>query len=273
MHEGHSSVSSGVEFQSGQSDLLIALQQVLEAYLKEVSTRSLNGLSRRCTVSEPTLRRILRGQIKTLPTSTTILDILTNLSGEKNTSKLALLYPGPIAEYLKNLLPQSQDCQTEYDTELNHELQDGVKYIIYKLCSNSCGLEKSKLHELYGAHGEKTIAQLVQKGYVREEGDVYFSSVTNFTISNDHFVENFKLLADYIKVQVPCTSSSQPSLLANYSESVSMAAFKQITALQKSTLRKIRNIMSKDESKGTVPVFLLLAIDTLDSQRPGKSAL
>ncbi len=247
-------------------DLMSALQRALQDYLNQKISRSLNSLSKRCTVSEPTLRRILKGQIKTLPTSTTILDILTNITGEKNTSQIAKLFPGPIAEYLQSTLPQSEDCNTEYSSELNEELKDPVKYVIYKLSSNSRGLSIKKLYDLFGRHGQVSADSLVQKNYLSYSQNTYFSVVKNFTMNQENFVSNFKLIADYIKTQNPMTKTNLHALLANYSESVSVEAYKEIVSLQKKTLQKIRNIMLDDDSKGPIPLFFLLALDTLDPQ-------
>lgn len=249
---------------SGSSDLLCALQSALQNYLDQKDTRSLNGLSKKCTVSEPTLRRILRGQIKTLPTATTILDILTNITGEKNTSVLAKQFPGSIAEYLQTTIPQTDDCRTEYNSELNEELKDPVKYVIYKLSSNSQGLKSTKLIELFGRHGQLSAESLVQKNFLNFADNIYSSKVKNFTMNQENFIHNFKLIADYIKTQNPLTKPHLQSLLANYSESVSEEAYKEIMSIQKKTLQKIRNIMSSESSKGPIPLFCLLAIDTLD---------
>jgi hypothetical protein len=257
-------LSTAKEF--APNDLLSALQSILKNYLNEKPSRSLNGLSKKCTVSEPTLRRIFKGQIKTLPTATTILDILTTLSGEKNTALIAKNFPGPIADYLESIIPQAQEFGTEYDSELNTELKDPVKYIIYKLAANSSGLRLRKLNELFGRHGVSQAESLIQKGYLHTEGGVLFTKVKDFTINHESFVNNFKIVADYIKTQNPLATTNLYSLLANYSESVTADAYKDIISLQKRTLQKIRKIMSEPSSKGSIPLFLLLAIDTLDTQ-------
>ena len=255
-----------LEKEKSSGSLLHCLQETLQSYLNEKPSRSLNGLSKKCTVSEPTLRRILKGQIKTLPTSTTILDILTTLTGEKNTALIAKMFPGPIADYLQSILPQAEEIETEYDADLNAELRDPVKYIIYKLASNSSGLSRKKLNELFGRNGFAQAEALFQKDYLHTKNDIYFSKVKHFTSNQDSFVTKCKLIADYIKTQNPLTKTNLHSLLANYSESVSPEAFKEIVGQQKKTLQKIRSILADESSKGAIPVFMLLAIDTLDPQ-------
>lgn len=247
-------------------DLLSQLQEVLKNYLAEKKHRTLNRLSKKCTISEPTLRRIYKGQIKTLPNSTTIIDILSTISEEKNISKIVKLYPGPIAKYIENLLPQSSDCNTEYNAELHIELADSVNYIIYKLASNASGVSEDKINELFGVHGLNMANSLSEKKYLRHVDNIYYSNVKNFTLSQDHFIKNFKVLSDYIKTQNSISKEQLHSLLANYSESVSPQAYKEIVTLQKKTLKKIRSIMSDESSRGHIPLFLLLAIDTLDNR-------
>lgn len=247
------------------NELLSALQNVLQTYLKEKTTRSLNGLSKRCVVSEPTLRRILHGQIKTLPTATTIVDILTTITKEKNIRNISQRYPGPIADYLNSILPQFEDVSTEYNLDLNNELKDSVNYVIYKLSSNSGGLKKHKLLELFGAHGMVKAEVLIQKGYLSFSQDTFYSQVKNFSLNHDTFVKNFKIISDFIKTQNSMDKSNLQSLLANYSEAVSHEAYAEIISVQKKSLKKIRDIMSNENSRGTIPLFLLLAIDTLDT--------
>jgi hypothetical protein len=244
--------------------LLVSLQKVLNDYLSEKSSRNLSVLAKKCKVSEPTLRRIIKGQIKTLPTTTTILDILITISGEKNTSLIAKLYPGPIADYLENCLPQLQEIGVQYDPALNEELENSVKYIIYKLASNSSGVEKNKIEILFGGHGLLHAEDLLQKNYLAKKNNIYFTQSKDFTINQDRFIFNFKTIADYIKTENLLSNSGLQSLLANYSESISPEAYKEIIQVQKKALKKIREIMSHENSKGKIPMFLLTAIDTLD---------
>lgn len=260
---------SDLDFSKGEeisTQLLKALQDVLKSYLQEKPTRSMNGLSRRCVVSEPTLRRILRGQIKTMPAATTVLDILTTVSKEKNLLKISQKYPGPISDYLSSMLPQSEDVSTEYNLELHNELKDSTCYVIYKLASNANGVKKEKVSELFGTHGISKAEQLVQKGYLSFSSDTFYSQVKNFTLNHDTFTKNFKVIADFIKTQNPLEKTNLHSLLVNYSESVSTEAYKEIIGIQKRALKRIRDVMSDESSRGHLPLFLLLAVDTLDSK-------
>jgi hypothetical protein len=254
------------DIKENSNELLLALQQILQNYLKERPARSVNGLSKKCVVSESTLRRILSGQIKTMPTATTVLDILTTISKEKNIQNILKLYPGTIANYLETNLPQSENVLTEYCQELNQVLKDSSTYIIYKLASNSMGLRREKIIELFGLHGIACADVLVENKYLSLTDNIYRSQIENFTLHHDTFVQKFKAVADFIKIQKNIEREHLNPLLVNYSESVSAEAYKEIVSLQKRTLKKIRDIMSAKDSQGQIPLFLLLAIDTLDTK-------
>jgi hypothetical protein len=245
--------------------LLSHLQNVLRAYLNQRTHMSLNSLSKKCSVSEPTLRRIMKGQIKTLPNVTTVLDILTYVSGEKNTFSIAEKYPGPIADFLKEMLPHVMECHTNYDVALNNELKHPTKYLIYKLASNSSGVKPQKIQELFGSHGMIFLQELVDKNYVILKDEVYISSSDSFTSSHEDFVEKFKTVSDFIKVQNNETNVSLNPLFVNYSNSVSAEVYKEVISLQRRTLKKIRTLLSDDRASGDIPLFLLLAVDTLDN--------
>lgn len=240
------------------------LQRILRAYLEAHPRLSLNALSKKCAVSEPTLRRILKGQIKTLPTTTTILDILTSISGQTRSSKIAELYPGPLAEYLKAILPQTQDCDTEYIADLNSELENPTKYLIFKLSANTSGLTAERLLELFGSFGQTQAQHLVAKGYLQKDHNVYRSTIQHFTANQKNFIANFKCVADFINTENQSLQKSPRSLRANYSESLSPEAYKSILQIQEKALKKIRTLMTREESKGTIPVFLLSAVDTFE---------
>lgn len=252
--------------QSEHSHLLSALQNALKTYLSEKKNLTLNALSKRCTVSEPTLRRIFKGQVKTLPNSTTVLDILMAITGEKNASAIAQKYPGAIASYINSVLPQVVDCATEYDSDLNQTLQNTNKYILFKLASNSVGVSINKITELFGANGIGSAEDLLDQGYLVKSKNTYFTKIRNFTSSKNDFVKKFQAVAEFIKTKSSMVDINLNPLLANYSESVSPEAYREIISIQQKALLKIRTVMSADSSQGQIPLFLLLAIDTLDSK-------
>jgi hypothetical protein len=246
------------------------LKFVISTYLEEKPHMSLGAISKKCSVSEPTLRRIMKGQIKTFPTVTTVLDILTYVSNEKKTSKIISLYPGPIADFLKEMAPYVEDTQTDYSVEINQELKQPVKYLIYKLASNSAGVTRQKVSDLFGAHGLKSLDSLQDKAYIEERAGKYFSTTKSFTSSHENFIENFKTVAEFLKPDKLSPRSRLNPLFRNFSNSVSPEAYEEILKLQKKTMARIAQIMTNEENQGEIPLFLLLAIDTLDTKPPSE---
>lgn len=244
--------------------LMSQLQSVLSGYLKENSRRTLNGLSKRCTVSEPTLRRILKGQVKTAPNVTTVLDVLTTVTGERSARKIAERFPGPIADYIRDMAIHLEDCDTDYDPNLNMELRNPTSYVIYKLASNRAGADEGVIQELFGAQGKMFLENLISKGYIELRNGRYHATSQNFSAGAAEFVANFKSVADFIKVRDVPTKTNMNPLLVNYSESVSAEAYREIVSLQKATLKKIRGILADPTSAGEIPLFMLMAVDTLD---------
>lgn len=246
--------------------LLDELRTTLAEYFAVHPNMSLNGLAKKCSVSEPTLRRILKGQIKTLPTNTTILEVLSAISGEKNAAKLAERYSGSIGDYLRLIQPQIEDCQPDFDNAVHAEFKDPVKYVIYKLSANSSGVTEQKIQDLFGMHGLSCAEELLRKGFIQKDGVTFSAHIRNFTSSSTSFIDNFKVLAEFLKGKFSVTKPNLNPLVANYSESITPKAYEEIIHLQKKTLTKIRQIMSAPESQGEIPLFMLLAIDTLDNR-------
>ena len=244
--------------------LVESLQVILKEYLKQRPQMSLNGLSKKCSVSEPTLRRIMKGQIKTLPNITIVLDILTYINNEKNILKITKTYPGPIADYLKEMLTHSMDCRSDYDISLNNELKNPTKYLIYKLASNTSGVTHQKILDLFGSHGLMFANDLIEKDFIECRENIYFSKSHSFTVGHEDFNDKFKAVSEFIKTQKIESHSTLNPLFVNYSNSVSAEAYKEVISLQRKTLKKIRTILSDDKSVGEIPLFLLLAVDTLD---------
>lgn len=246
----------------------LQLQKILLDYLDSRPNLSLNGLAKRCAVSEPTLRRIRKGQLKTLPEVTTIIDLLCYVSQENNARKIPELFPGPLAEYLKSKAPVLDlMVKVEVSEELTQTLKDPVKYLIYKRAVNDSGVTLDQVLNLFGSYGEKQLAALIQEGLVTQEGDLYKGENKVFTLSNDVFVEHFKATADFIKPHKLANSSKNLSPgFANYSSGLNKKAYTEVLNIQRKAMNKIRKILFDPNAQGKIPTFVLAAVDTLDSE-------
>ncbi len=245
--------------------VLDQLSEIVNEYLKSNPRMSLNGLSKRCQVSEPTIRRIAKKQIKTLPNISTVLDLLTTISRKQNIKEVVDLYPGPVAEMIRDALPLVDEQESEYSHALNQHLKDPLKYLIFKLSLNSKGVRREKIKSLFGEHGVSELDALVHIGAIHKKGGRYFSQYKSFTGSFENFVEQFRATAGFIKVNKTQGRSSLNPMFVNASESITPEAYKEITKIQRAALRKISQVARDEKNKGDVPMFFLCALDTLDS--------
>ena len=244
----------------------IQLQEILLAYLESRPNLSINGLAKRCAVSEPTLRRIKKGQLKTLPEITTIIDLLCYISKEKDARKIADHFPGPLSDYLKAYAPQIDALvEIEVSHTLTQTLRDSTKYIIYKMSVNSMGVSMDKVVDLFGRHGESQLMSLIHDDLVEERNGRYYGKIQYFSLTNDVFVEHFKAVADFIKPhKLSNASNSYSPLFINYSAGLTKKAYKEILRIQRAALKKIRKVLVDKNSEGPIPTFYLSALDTID---------
>lgn len=251
-----------------ESPIVAQLREAIKSYLDEHRRVSLNGLSKRCQTSEPTLRRIMSGKVKTAPTLNTVLDILSTLSKESSIPKLVEMYPGPIADSLKENFGLLIEPEYKYESSeiLNKELADEQKYLIFKLAANSAGVKRVTVRELFGLVGEEKVDELISKDLLTEsvvnQERILKTKVEGFALSHDLFVKNFKAVANYIDTQPKL--GKQDNLFYNLSESLNDQGLKEILNIQRQALQKMIKILNDPKFSGELPVFILSAIDRLE---------
>jgi hypothetical protein len=251
--------------------ILNELSRLIDEYMRERPRLSLSVLSQKSKVSEPTLRRIRYKKFKTLPTPTTIVNLLTYISGKTQLNDLVQTFPGPLGEYLQEILPQSQQCNPEYNQIFEEEFEDNNRYLIYKLSSNDCGVSRERIQRLLGTIGLDILDDMINKGLIVQKGKRYHSQTESFALSPEKMKKNFRFLSNFLKTdQTETPNSLLKPMSVNYSSSVSPATYKKIMKLQKKTLHKIRDLMVNDPESGDIPVLLLMAIDTLDTKLPSE---
>lgn len=266
-----------VETRAEDSPIVVQLREVIKGYLDEHRRVSLNGLSKRCQTSEPTLRRIMSGKVKTVPTLTTIIDILSTLSKESQLTKLIELYPGPIAESLKENfgLVLGPECSYESSEVLNKELADEQKYLIFKLAANSSGVKRATISELFGSIGEQKCDELISKDLLTEtvvnHERLLKTKVDGFSLSHRLFTKNFKAVANFIDTSPKI--GRQDNLFYNLSESLSDQGLKEVLNIQRQALQKIIKILNDPKYTGDHPVFVLSAIDTIQKNKADEGQL
>lgn len=245
------------------------LREILQSYLNKHPGVTIGGMSKRCAVSEPTLRRIKSGQVKTLPSITTVIEILSYISKESSLRGILSAFPGPIAIYLERKMPPSQpEVDIQFSARLSEALKDPVKYMIYKLAVMPIGVSSEKVADLFGRYGETQLRNLLQEDLIKiDHRGRYVGKVSDFALSNEVFVEHFKTTADFIKPHKHATSATSHSpIFSNFSSSINKKAYSEILKVQRAANKRIMNILSDTSSAGTVPTFFLSAVDTLDNK-------
>lgn len=247
------------------SPLLSQLRQIILDYLALRPHLSVNAVSKKTGVSEPTLRRIVSQKIKTEPQISTVLDLLTYVSGVTSVRELVKIYAGPVADYINESVPFLDEMDKDYSNQINEELKNPIKYLIYKLALNASGVSEEKIIQLYGNHGFQLLNEMIECGLLhRDQQRVCRTVAQSFSSSYEDFVRNFKLVADFIKPYKSQSRQKLNPLFVNFSESISPQAYEELSKLQKKTLKKMREILSREESKGSLPSFFLCALDTMD---------
>lgn len=261
-----------MEIRSQESPIVAQLREAIQSYLDEHRRVSLNGLSKRCQTSEPTLRRIMSGKVKTTPTLNTVLDILSTLSKESSIPKLVDMYPGPIAESLKENFGLLIKPEYKYESSeaLNKELVDEQKYLIFKLAANNSGVKRITVRELFGLVGEEKADELISKDLLTEsivnQERVLKTKVEGFALSHELFIKNFQAVASYIDTKPKL--GKQDNLFYNLSESLNDQGMKEVLNIQRQALQKMIKVLNDPKYSGELPVFILSAIDRLEKNAP-----
>ncbi|MCJ8275625.1 MAG: hypothetical protein HRT44_04005 [Bdellovibrionales bacterium] len=242
------------------------LREILTEYFSKHPQLTVNGLAKRCPLSEPTIRRIKKGQLKTLPSTTSILGLLSYLCKSEDLKAIVEAFPGPIADYLSTKTEQMESFKNlQYSEELSNSLKDPAKYVLYKLATAPQGVDMEKAVELFGIYGQRQMESLEAEDLLYKKEGSYFAKISSFSLSHDVFIEHFKTMADFIKPHKHAQAHrSYSPIFTNYSGTISKKAYSDILKIQRTAQKKIAKIISNDDDPGHIPTFYLSAIDTID---------
>lgn len=249
------------------SPLIAELQQIIAGYLKANPQLTLNALSKRCGVSEPTLRRLMKGQIRNLANVTTVVDLLMYISKENSIPKIVQKYPGVVSEYLRDNLGRAcdEDAGYEYSPKLNEALKDPLKYLIYKRAAHSSGISLTEIEDMFGYVGKLCAEELMDENLLESRNGFFFAKITKYALSHDSFVKGFKATAEFIKPD-KLGQMKFNNLFLNFSRSINPSAYRELIRIQQEAIRKCIRLLDDPKSEGMIPAFLLVAIDTLSKR-------
>lgn len=248
-------------------EALFNLFVILETYMGLYPTLSINHLSKKCGVSEPTLRRIKNRQLKRLPSTTNILKLLSHISKRNKISELIDFFPGSLVEFIKESMTQILDNDLNHVTDLTQHLKNPTAYLIYKLSANDTGVTAEKILQLFGMFGEQQVQKLLEKELLRETDNRYFAKHTRFCLAPEVFREHLRATSDFIKPENLTNSPYKYSqMFYNLSSSVNIETYAKILKIQRTAIRKIRDLIFDEKSHGEIPTFIIGAIDSLDNK-------
>lgn len=256
--------------QNNQEMAFNQLRGELLQFLKEKPHFSVNAMARKCESSETTLRRIRKGNIKTMPKVSTVIDILKFISKENDSKRLLERFPGPLADYLKEKIValdpiESVDIES---VDITNILRNSPsRYLIYKLAANNTGVTEDKIVELFGRFGLNEAEHLVTRKVLKKDGFTYRKIGNSFSLNNDVFIENFQATAQFIKPhKIEDAPADSKPFFINISRGVNIKTYRRILKIQRNALRQIRMLLASETSIGKIPLFFLSALDTIDSK-------
>ncbi|MFN8369751.1 MAG: hypothetical protein U0T83_03895 [Bacteriovoracaceae bacterium] len=249
------------------------LKVLIECYLQKHPHISLFALSKKMSIGDATLRRVMNGSLKSEPEPNTVLNIVSILYREKNIKKLTKIINDPIKSYLESAFSHfiiedhfSND-EVAYLPELNQILKDFDYYLIYKLAANKPGTDRIKINELLGHWGNKKVNELIQFGYIQENhlGELHACNKV-FAIDPAIALMHASELIRFFKLSQVDLGRN---LFFSLSESLNEAGIATIKKIQKEALNQIHNIMKNASYQGEIPYFCLNILETLELNQKG----
>lgn len=238
------------------------LRELLNSYFKKHPNMSINGLSKKSGVGASTIRRLIAGEIKGDPAPHTVLNLASSITKEKRLSVLINMFDGPLGEVLKDTFSPYIQLELPHSLEkdLNKELQDSIKYFIYKVAANRAGAKESWVLDTFGKLGLDRLNDLVGRGFLLKEGEVYHAKEKNFSldlaIASHH-------LPQLVKFYKPHELDEGKNLFYTLSESLTEEAIKKIKDIQRNAMKEIYKVMEEKDSFGEIPYFSLIVSDEL----------
>lgn len=252
-----------------ENELIQSLQNMIAHYMSKNPQLTLNALAQRSNVPVTSLRRLASGQQKNEIAPHSVLNLVSYILREKNLSTLIEKVEPSISEFLKkhfgNFVFAGQ--KNTYNVDLNLELRDQTKYLIYKLAANHNGTDLMTIVESFGSFGAKKVEEMKAKGLLIEEGERLHAKEKNFSLDITIVKEHLPALVGFYK---PETMTQGLNTMFSMSEALTADAIKEIKALQRECVMKMNAIMNDPKNLGSIPYLTInLAETMLSEQIPG----
>lgn len=240
------------------------LQTMMEGYFTKYPNMSVNALAAKSGVGASTLRRILSDGLKGDPAPHTVLNIASAVTREKRLSVLITMFDGPLGELLKETFSPfvEMNMNHEMDHEINEELKDFTKYMIYKCAANDAGVRSSWVMDNYGKAGLAKMNELFERGFLTAGPELFHAKQKNFSLDLEIAVSH---LSEMVRFYKPSELSKGKNLYYTLSESLNDEAIKKVKKIQLEAIQKIYDVMSDKKSLGPTHYMSVSIMDTLES--------
>lgn len=236
-----------------------SLATLIDSWIDEKSLRTIAALARQSGVSESVVRRAHRKEA--IPNVDNLAKILMTTTYTKTFKELKAAIPAVLSEYLisKDYIFANSGFDGERTTlEIESHLQTFENYLVFKRISHSDMIYRSDIKDQYGFRGLKALDELIDVGLVEQsDREVLSIALKNFSTSHDlqkrHLPKLVETFYDF---------EDSRHILANYSESITSKAAREILELQKETNKKIANIMINNP--GDVPYLYMGLLNPMD---------
>lgn len=252
-----------------ENELIQSLQNMIASYMSKNTQLTINALAQRSNVPVTSLRRLMSGQQKNEIAPHSVLNLVSYILREKSLSAIITRVDLAIAEFLKKHFGNFIFAQAsaKYDVDLNVELRDQTKYLIYKLAANHNGTDLMTIVENFGAFGKRKVDEMLKLGLLVEEHKRLHAKEKNFSLDLSIAAEHLPALVQYYK---PDSIADGKNTMFSLSESLTLEAIKSIKALQRECVLKIHEIMNDTKNFGPIPYFTInLAETMLSDAKPG----
>lgn len=239
-----------------------ALKIEISNYLEKNPNLTLNGLSSRCGISEPTLRRIMKGGLKKGPKAETLFEILSYIYREKSFENILERAPSSLKKVLSDYCGHIKELKnTTLSERLNQILKDEQCYIIFKLASFEGGVKLEYITYLFGMFADQKLQILFDQDFVYEENGNLYTKIKNYTLSNDYLKRNMKLMIDFLTVD-PYQRKNK-MLAYNFSDSLNEEGYQKMLDAVDSCVKEVIAIKNDPGLKGHIPAFCVLGADSM----------
>jgi len=244
------------------------LKILLDTYFEKYPHMSINALAKKSGVGASTLRRIINGSLKGNPSPSTVLNLVSASTKERKLAVLLKTTGGPVGKLLNSSFGHfvEENLPHNYNTDLNRELGEWPKYMIYKLASNKKGVLKKDIESVLGKIGLKHLKELFKRGLVFMEGEVVHAKEKQFSLDIKVSLKHLPNLLEFYK---PDALDKGQNLFYTLSESLNEDGIKKVKEIQKEAVKKIYNVMRSPYFEGDIPYFSISLMDTLNLDLEG----